>query len=194
MMRTTTRWSAKAALLAGAALMATPASAQDDGGPQLEEIVVTAQKREQNLQDVPVAVTALSQATLETNRIVDVRDLSAMAPNLTVRVASGGSSLPTYSMRGLVTGGGALGSDRGISVYIDGVYVQAGSGSIFQFADLERIEVLRGPQGTLFGRNATGGAISILTRGPTGEFGVRQELSYGNYDQLRTAWARSARR
>jgi iron complex outermembrane receptor protein len=186
MMRTTTRWSAKAALLAGAALMATPASAQDDGGPQLEEIVVTAQKREQNLQDVPVAVTALSESTIQTNRIVDVRDLSAMAPNLTVRVSSGGSSLPTYSMRGLVTGGGALGADRGISVYIDGVYVQAGSGSIFQFADLERIEVLRGPQGTLFGRNATGGAISILTRGPTGEFGVRQELSYGNYDQLRT--------
>jgi iron complex outermembrane receptor protein len=181
------RLGVRAALLAGAALLATPALAQEDGGgAQLEEIVVTAQKREQNLQDVPVAVTALSEATIETNRIVDVRDLSAMAPNLTVRVASGGSSLPTYSMRGLVTGGGALGSDRGISVYIDGVYVQAGSGSIFQFADLERIEVLRGPQGTLFGRNATGGALSVVTRDPTGEFAVRQELSYGNYDQMRT--------
>jgi iron complex outermembrane receptor protein len=181
------RLGVRAALLCGAALLATPALAQEDGGgAQLEEIVVTAQKREQNLQDVPVAVTALSEASIETNRIVDVRDLSAMAPNLTVRVSSGGSALPTYSMRGLVTGGGALGSDRGISVYIDGVYVQAGTGSIFQFADLERIEVLRGPQGTLFGRNATGGAISVLTRGPSGELGVRQELSYGNYDQLRT--------
>jgi iron complex outermembrane receptor protein len=176
---------AKAALIAGAALAAAPALAQE-GGAQLEEIVVTAQKREQNLQDVPVAVTAISQASLQANRVVDVRDLNALAPNLTVRVASGGASIPTYSMRGLVTGGGSLGSDRGISVYIDGVYVQSATGSIFQFADLQRIEVLRGPQGTLFGRNATGGAISMVTRDPSGAFGVHQELSFGDYSQFRS--------
>ncbi len=176
---------AAAALIAGAALAAAPAFAQESGA-QLEEIVVTAQKREQNLQDVPIAVTAISQTALQTNRVVDVRDLNALAPNLSVRVASGGASIPTYSMRGLVTGGGSLGSDRGISVYIDGVYVQSATGSIFQFADLQRIEVLRGPQGTLFGRNATGGAISMVTRDPSGEFGVHQELSYGNYNQFRS--------
>jgi iron complex outermembrane receptor protein len=148
--------------------------------------VVTAQKREQNLQDVPISITALTGEAITANRIADVRDLSAVAPNLTVRVASGGSQIANFSMRGLVTGGSAPGSDKGISLYVDGVYVQSVIGSVFELADIERIEVLKGPQGTLFGRNATAGAISIITRNPTGQFGVRQELTYGNYDQLRS--------
>lgn len=168
-------------------LVATPALAQNvGGGTQLEEIVVTAQKREQNLQDVPISITALGAGALEANRIVDVRDLNATAPNLTVRVSAGGAQLPNYSMRGVVTAGGALGSDRGISLYIDGVYIQTAIGSVFELADIERIEVLKGPQGTLFGRNSTGGAISIVTRNPSGRFGVRQEVTLGNYDQFRT--------
>jgi iron complex outermembrane receptor protein len=175
----------KAALFAGCALAASPAFAQT-GGTQLEEIVVTAQKREQNLQDVPISITALGASALQANRVVDVRDLNAVAPNLTVRVASGGSSQANYSMRGLVTAGSAPGSDKGISIYLDGVYLQATNGGIFDFADMERIEVLKGPQGTLFGRNATGGAISVITRNPTGQFGVHQELSFGNYNQFRT--------
>ena len=167
----------------GSSLTPEPRSGTVSG---VEDIVVTAQKREQNLQDVPIAITALSQNALVANRILDVRDLSAVAPSLTVRTSAGGGLAPNYSMRGLVTGGTAAGADKGISVYLDGVYIQATPGSIFELADVERIEVLKGPQGTLFGRNATGGAISIITRNPRGEFGVHQELTYGNYDQFRS--------
>jgi iron complex outermembrane receptor protein len=176
----------KAALLMGTVLAATPAFAQSEGSAQLEEIVVTAQKREQNLQEVPISVTAVTAESLKANRIVDLRDLSALAPNFTVRVSPGGSASATFSMRGLVTAGNALGSDKGISQYLDGVYLQNTAGSIFELADIERIEVLKGPQGTLFGRNATGGAISFTTRNPAGEFRVHQELTLGNYDHARS--------
>lgn len=152
----------------------------------IQQIVVTAQRREQNLQDVPVSVTALTEDTLEANRIRDVTDLSSVAPNLSVRPGAGGSALPQYSLRGIYTFGSAVGADKGVSLYLDGVYIQSVSGSILEFADIERIEVLRGPQGTLFGRNSTGGAISITTREPTGEWGFKQDLTYGNYDHLRS--------
>jgi len=181
----------KSALLIGTALAAPAAAlAQDEPAPAqpsgVADIVVTAQKREQNLQVVPISITALGAEAIRANRIQDVRDLSAVAPNLTVRMASGGSQQPNYSMRGISTGGSAAGTDKGISLYLDGVYIQNVQGSIFEFADVERIEVLKGPQGTLFGRNATGGAISIITRNPTGTFGVRQEFTYGNLDTLRS--------
>ncbi|MGJ3627967.1 TonB-dependent receptor plug domain-containing protein [Sphingomonas sp. MMS24-JH45] len=135
---------------------------------------------------MPVSISALSPATLLANRVQDVTDLSAVTPSLAVRPAAGGSKIPQYSMRGIYTFGTAIGTDKGISLYIDGVYLQNVAGSVFEFADVERIEVLRGPQGTLFGRNSTGGAISVVTRDPTGEFGVRQDLSYGNYNQIRS--------
>jgi iron complex outermembrane receptor protein len=167
-------------LLCGSAL-AGSAFAQ---ATQVEEIVVTAQKREQSLQDVPISITALSGDAIVANRVQDVRDLSAIAPNLTVRTSAGGSQIPNFSMRGVVTGGTAAGTDKGISIYIDGVYVQNVQGSIMALADLERVEVLKGPQGTLFGRNATGGAISFITRNPAGHFAVKQEVTYGNYDQF----------
>jgi len=176
-------------LLAVPALAATPSIAQAqtrDRAAVLEEIVVTAQKREQNIQDVPVAVTALGADSIIANRIQSVSDLSAVTPNLTIRPSAGGSRIPNYSMRGLYTYGSALGTDKGVSLYIDGVYVQNAAGSIFEFADIDQIEVLRGPQGTLFGRNSTGGAVSIRTRKPTGEFGIRQEFTSGNYNQFRS--------
>lgn len=171
-------------VLAGLSVLPTVAFAQS--GVSLDDIVVTAQKREQNLQDVPVAVTAINADALAVNRIENVRDLNALAPNFTVRPAPGGTAGPSYSMRGIVSLATAPGSDKGISLYLDGVYVGNTSGSIFELADIERVEILRGPQGTLFGRNSTGGAISITTRGPTGEFGIRQDLTFGNYDQFRT--------
>jgi iron complex outermembrane receptor protein len=172
----------RAALFAGTALAATPALSQT----QLEEVVVTAQKRAQNLQEVPIAVTAITQEGLKANRIVDIRDLNAIAPNVTVKTIQGGGAGALVSVRGLVTAGSALGSDKGLTQYIDGVYLQATAASVFQLADVERIEVLKGPQGTLFGRNATGGAISITTRNPSGEFGIHQELTAGNYSHWRS--------
>ena len=163
---------------------AANASAQDNG-TKLEEIVVTAQKREQNLQDVPIAVTALTQNTLVANRIATVSDLSGMAPGVTVRTAAGGSALPSFSVRGAISYGVVPGSDKEVSVYIDGVYISAARGAIFDLPDIERIEMLRGPQGTLFGRNATAGAVSITTRDPDGKFGITATQSIGNYNMNR---------
>jgi iron complex outermembrane receptor protein len=158
------------------------AQAQAADSAQLEEVVVTAQKRQQRLQDVPVSVTALPAESLVANRITSVRDLDAVAPNLTVRFIVGGNLLPNYTIRGLVSLGSALGSDKGVAVYLDGVYLGSANGSAFDIGEIERIEVLRGPQGTLFGRNSTGGAISITTPDPSGQFGVKQRFTLGNRD------------
>jgi len=151
----------------------------------LEEVIVTAQKREQSVQEVPVAITALSQESLETNRVVNVMDLTGLAPNVTARPSAGGNGVASFSMRGVVSYGVVPGSDREVSIYIDGIYVGSPQGSIFNLPDIAQLEVLRGPQGTLFGRNATAGAINITTHDPAGEFGLRQDLSYGNHAYYR---------
>ena len=169
--------------LAPVAAFAQTAAEEDPGG--LEEIVVTAQKREQSLQDVPVAVTAISQASLETNRIVSVADLNGIAPNVSVRPAAGGTQIASFTVRGVNSFGVVPGSDKQVSINLDGVYISSARGSIFDIADIARIEVLRGPQGTLFGRNATAGAVSIITRDPTGKFGATLSGTIGNFDQRR---------
>ena len=156
---------------------------EEAGG--LEEIVVTAQKREQSMQDVPVAVTAISQASLETNRIISVADLNGIAPNVSVRPAAGGTQIASFTVRGVNSYGVVPGSDKQVSINLDGVYISSARGSIFDIADIPRIEVLRGPQGTLFGRNATAGAVSIITRDPKGEFGGTLSGTIGNFDQRR---------
>ena len=178
----------RTALLLGSAAIVLPAAARAQSEGQqtgVEDIVVTAQKREQNLQKVPISITALSADSIKANRIQSVNDLNAVAPNLTVRLGAGGNQSPNYTLRGVLGGNSAAGTDKGVSLYLDGVYMQNQSGSVFEFADIERIEVLKGPQGTLFGRNATGGAISIITKNPTGEFGGHQDFTYGNQDTLR---------
>ena len=165
-----------------------PASAhaqQAEGTVGLEEIVVTAQKREQSMQDVPIAITAVTQESLQANRIYTVNDLSAIAPGLTVKPSAGGIQTPSFTMRGQVSFGVVAGSDKQVSVYVDGVYISSPRGSIFDLPDIQRLEVLRGPQGTLFGRNATAGAVSITTRDPTGDAHLRVEGTYGNLDQYR---------
>ena len=157
-------------LLSGAASLAaiavstgfaTPALAQSHAASGLDVIIVTAQKREQNVQDVPIAVTALTTDALEANRVTNVSDLSALAPGLTVSQAVGGALLPSFSMRGAVSLGVTPGTDKQISTYLDGVYLSAARGAMFNLPNLAAIEVPRGPQGTLFGRNATAGAVSI---------------------------------
>ena len=155
-----------------------------DGG--IGEIVVTAQKREQNLQDVPVAVTAVGAETLQANRVTNIMDLSGLAPGLSSRQNAGSTGAPSYNLRGVFASASVASQDREVASYIDGVYLGGSRGAVFDLPDLERIEVLRGPQGTLFGRNATAGAVSIVTRDPTGKLGFRQEVTVGNYAQLRT--------
>jgi len=152
----------------------------------LEEVIVTAQKREENVQSVPIAITALTQEALATNRVSNVTDLSGLAPNLTSRPAPGGNAIASFSMRGITSYGIVPGSDKEISIYLDGVYIGSPRGSIFTLPDIAQLEVLRGPQGTLFGRNATAGAINITTRDPAGELGLRQELSVGNHNYKRS--------
>lgn len=165
-------------------------TAPEPGAPaqatQLQQIVVTAQKREQNLQDVPVSVTAVTQQSIAVNRILNVQDLSAIAPNLTVHLSAGGTSLPAITLRGEQSYGVIPGSDKQVSLYLDGVYLGAALGSLMDMADIDRIEVLKGPQGTLFGRNATAGAVSFFSHNPTGKLGFHQEITGGNYDQFRS--------
>ena len=178
-----------AALAIGAAApaLAQPAPAPDQKvASGVEEIVVTAQKREQRLQDVPLAVTAISTNTLQVNRVVNVNDLTGLAPGLLSRQNAGSLGSPSFSMRGVFASASASTQDREISIYQDGVYVGGNRGSVFDLPDVERIEVLRGPQGTLFGRNATAGAISIVTRDPTGVASGRQDFTVGNYGEFRT--------
>lgn len=155
-----------------------------DPSSQLEEIVVTAQRREENLQKVPVAVTAIGAETIESFRVTDMQDLTGLAPNFQV-INQGIQSIPIIAIRGLTSGISENSVDPKIGMYIDGVYIGRSVGAIFDLADIERVEVLRGPQGTLFGRNATGGAISLITSAPTGEFGIRQDLSFGNDEAIR---------
>lgn len=173
-----------ATALAGAIALAPQAHAQASGGGGLEEIVVTAQKREQSIQDVPTSVSALTGEALEINRIQNIKDLDSVSPALTITTVPAGNSSPVYSMRGVIGLGTAPGADKGVALYIDGVYIGTASGSAFDLADIERIEVLKGPQGTLFGRNSTGGAVSITTRGPRGEFHLKQKVTIGNYGQI----------
>jgi len=179
------------ASLAGASLLVlasvAPAYAQESSGSSvLDEVVVTAQKRVQNLQDVPIAVTAITAEGLRSNRIRNVLDLNALVPNLRAAPSAGGSTLPSFTLRGIQSTGAIPGAEKQVGMYIDGVYVGVAAGSIFDLAYIDQIEVMRGPQGTLFGQNSTAGAISIHTPDPTGEFGAKVDFTYGNYDQLRT--------
>lgn len=159
------------------------ASSADDGG--LDDIIVTAQRREESLQDVPVAVTAFDAKALSTLRVTNVRDLTGLAPNLQV-TAQGLQSTPNINIRGISSGTANNAVDPKVGIYIDGVYIGRTIGAVLDLADIERVEVLRGPQGTLFGRNATAGALSLSTSAPTGEFGLKQSLSYGSSKALRS--------
>lgn len=174
-------------LLAGTCLasLSVPAMAQteEDGASDGNVIIVTANKREENLQEVPVAITAIGEEQLAVTGFSDVRDISGLAPNLTV---NGGTNNPTATVvgiRGISAGGDeSLTLDQAIALYIDGIYLGRAAASVVFSKDVEAVEVSRGPQGTLFGRNSTGGAVSFRMRRPTDEFGLDLEASYGNQD------------
>ncbi|CAB1370825.1 TonB-dependent receptor [Denitratisoma oestradiolicum] len=160
------------------------ATAFSDGArseTRLEEVVVTAQKRQEKLQDVPISITAISGAQLETRGIDGVSGLNSLAPNLMFRNNPSSNSITTIAIRGSVTGQPAIWMDPPIGTYVDGVYIGKAQGGIFDIIDLERVEVLRGPQGTLFGRNTEGGAVNFISRKPSGEFGGTVGLEVGNY-------------
>jgi iron complex outermembrane receptor protein len=149
----------------------------------LEEVVVTAERREMALQDTPISIIALSSETIERKGIEDISDIALFTPNLAINGARGlGNNQPTFSIRGVSGGGGAT-SERGVALYIDNIFVPRTNGSVFKVFDVERIEVLRGPQGTLFGRNSTGGAIRLFTKQPSKEFESYLRGTLGNFDR-----------
>lgn len=160
----------------------TRAGAADDYS--LEEIVVTAQRREENLIDTPVSVTAFSSGELDAHQATNFVDISQHTANFTALNTTGSNHNVGASIRGISSQEPALAQDPRIGFYLDGVYLAKNSGAVFSIADLERIEVLRGPQGTLYGKNTTGGAINLITAKPTGEFGISQKITVGNYDRL----------
>ncbi len=175
----------KALCLAIGTLMAAtsqaPVHAQDRVA--LDEIIVTAQKREENLQEVPLAISAVSGAELEMRNIQSLGDLNAIAPNVMFRPNAGVQTISTVSIRGSTNGQPAIWFDAPVGLYLNGVYLGKAQGSVFDVIDLERVEVLRGPQGTLFGRNTEGGAINFVTRRPSGEFSGNAKLELGNYNR-----------
>jgi iron complex outermembrane receptor protein len=174
-----------AVLLSSVLSLAPSALFAAESERELQTIVVTAEKREENLQTVPVAVTALTGQILQDIGYVNTKDLNAVAPGLTTREGAGGTQTVQFSMRG-VYGDNTFASDSGIAFYVDGIYIASTLGTEFDLADIERIEVLRGPQGTLFGRNSVGGAVNVITKEPSGEFHLHQQLGYGNLDTYRS--------
>ena len=153
---------------------------------QIEEIVVTAQKREENLQDTPIAITVFTEESLEGRMINDISKLADFTPNVifdTTTPISGLSNGAAVFIRGVGQLDFGLTTDPGVGTYIDGVYSSRAVGGVLDVVDIERIEILRGSQGTLFGRNTIGGAINITTKRPAETFGGMVEATFGEFER-----------
>lgn len=154
--------------------------------PMLQEVVVTAQKREQNLQETPISLAVIDAAAVERMGITNVGDIGNAVPNLTVIPFGVSPTTLRFYIRGIGTVDSQITQDPPVGIYLDGVYMARNSGLALDVADIERVEVLRGPQGTLYGRNTTGGAINLVTRRPGRNFEFSQLISLGRFDQLRS--------
>ncbi|HEY0974979.1 MAG TPA: TonB-dependent receptor [Solimonas sp.] len=163
-----------------------PASAEaatgEGASTRLDDIEVTAQRRVQRLKDVPVAVTAFPSAEIESRGIDDIGDLNALAPGLQISKTPSNTTISQVTIRGVSQINPAIYWDPAVGIYVDGVYIGKAQGSIFNIVDLARVEVLRGPQGTLYGRNTLAGAINLVTRAPSGVFGGSASLELGDYN------------
>jgi iron complex outermembrane receptor protein len=169
------------------------ASAQETGGEAAQDnvgvadIVVTAQKRSENLQDVPISITAVTSAALESRGVRSVSEISNFAPNVQLESSApifASSQILTGFIRGIGQNDISSSLEPGVGVYLDGVILARSIGANVDLLDIERIEILKGPQGTLFGRNTIGGAISVVTRDPAEEFAFRGETTYGSRERF----------
>ncbi len=158
----------------------------DENTRTIDTIIVTAQKREQSLQDVPIVVTAISEQLLRDTGIKDIKDLTILAPGLTVTSTSSEAST-TARIRGIGTVGDNPGLESSVGVVIDGVYRPRNGVAFGDLGELDRIEVLKGPQGTLFGKNTSAGVINVLSKRPQFNFGSNIELTTGNFSALEGA-------
>lgn len=179
-----------ASAIAIAMAITTPALAQADNAAsapsegnanQLEEIVVTAQKRAQNLQEVPLSVTAVGAEALAARGITNVVDLGNSVPGLQIQEFSG---LLLPFLRGVGSSGNSISVEASVALYLDGVFYARLPSTFFDLRNVERVEVLKGPQGTLFGRNSTGGVINIVTRDPQYETKIMGSAGYGRFDAI----------
>lgn len=175
------RFTSLAVAVGASILSATSAMAQERG--TLEEIVVVAQHRAQSIQDVPITVTAISSSELEAGNIFDIGSIAYNVPGMTLGEFSPGQ--PLISLRGVGSADDGAGLDNSVALFLDGIYMGRFAGINFDMFDLERIEVLKGPQGALFGRNAIGGAINVISSKPTQEREAKAALTVGTEGILR---------
>ena len=171
-----------ASAVIGCALVA-PAFAQDD--QMIEEVIVTAQRRAESVQEVPIAVSAFSDEQLRTLQVTEVLDMARLVPNLLGHNNTGLGTANLYSLRALNNTESIATFDPPVGSYVDDIFISRQNANNFALFDIDRIEVLRGPQGTLFGRNTTGGAVNVILKKPDEEFGGYVELGFGRFSQVR---------
>ncbi len=166
------------------ALLANSVYSQDssDTGARLEEVIVTSQRRTTDVQTTAAAVSAFSSDDLKLRSAYSVDDLNNLSPSVLVSSFQGEAQI---YIRGIGYSSIVGGSDSSTAFHSDGVYISRPAGALPAFMDVERVEVLRGPQGTLYGRNATGGSVNVLTKGPGDHLEYEGELTVGNYDRFR---------
>jgi len=150
----------------------------------LEEIIVTAQKREQNLQQTPISIAAFQAETLEERGITNIGQLASAVPNLAIRPFGSSPTTLRLFIRGVGANDSQITQDPPVGIYFNGVYIARPVGLSLDVADIERIEVLRGPQGTLYGRNTTGGAVNVITKKPDNTLAGSQLVGIGNYGAI----------
>ena len=197
-MRSSKSHALRAGLLAGigfAAFMAAPAMAQDSSAedempyseeapadPDLNVITVTARRREERLIDVPISVTSFSSEQLGERGAVDITDIANYPPNVTLEASRATNSTLSAFIRGIGQQDPVSGFEQGVGIYLDDVYLNRPQAAVLEIYDVERIEVLRGPQGTLYGRNTIGGAVKYVSRRLPQDFALKAKASYGTYD------------
>ncbi|WP_425409907.1 TonB-dependent receptor [Hyphococcus sp.] len=173
--------------LAAAGGVTMSAHAQDEPVAGIDTIVVSARKREENLQETPVAITAFSSGDLAKRSVVTLDGIGDYTPNLVFDKGTGGTGGSTSTqiyIRGIGQADFLFTTEPGVGIYVDGVYHPRSIGSIMDLVDIERVEVLKGPQGTLFGKNSVGGAINVVSRRPGNEFSGGIEAVYGRFDRV----------
>lgn len=168
------------ALVAGTGLSAVAQDEGEESAKRLNTVTVTATKREQTLQDVPVAVSVVDESVIEKAEILDLNDLQSLVPSLGFRTFQN-SANANFTIRGFGNGANNVGIEPSVGIFIDGVYRSRAAASIGDLPNIERVEVLRGPQSTLFGKNASAGVVSVVTSKPSYELGGNAEVSVGNF-------------
>ncbi|MEP0189834.1 MAG: TonB-dependent receptor [Erythrobacter sp.] len=186
----TRKFAAYAAGLMACSSFTAPAFAQDNddsAGPEVDDnaIIVTATRRAQNVQDIPIAVTAVSPEQLEKQGVVNVQNITQVSPSFSTSNAQIASGSVVLRIRGVGTTSNNIGFESAVGIFVDGAYQSRPGVALSEFVDVERVEVLRGPQGTLFGRNTSAGALNITTVAPDlSEFGGFANATYGNFDLI----------